>query len=69
MPKRTILYLGWGEMYVQEAVASAQTASFLEIDSISVTTEESLLFLPKTPPFSRIITHSFNLPGLLAKSE
>lgn len=69
MPRRAIIYIGWGEQHVKEALASAETAGFLGIDRILITTEASLPFLPQSPPFSRVVTHAFSLSGTLAKSE
>jgi len=67
--RRAIVYFCWGEKYINEALASAQTTDFLSIDRILITTRESLFFLPAKHAFARVATPTFFLPGLLSKSE
>jgi hypothetical protein len=67
--KRAIVYVCWGQKFINEALASARTTDFLGIDRILITTEESLVFLPASHPFARVVAHAFALPGLLCKTE
>jgi hypothetical protein len=69
MPRRAIIYICWGQKYLANAVVSAGSAGFLRADRILITTPDSLTLLPPNPPFTKTITHTFSLPGLLAKSE
>jgi hypothetical protein len=56
-------------VFVAEAVASATSAALPGVDRILITRSDSTGFLPANPPFEKVLTHLFTLPGLMAKAE
>src|SRR5262245_46392696 len=54
--KRAILWLCWGERFVDEAIESARTAATLKIDRFLITTSEHASRARESGAFSSIIT-------------
>ena len=67
--KRAIVYVAWGERFIQEAMTSAATAAIVGVDRLLITNAESRQYLQPDAPFERVIEYTFKLPGLLAKTE
>lgn len=67
--KRAIVYVAWGQRFVEEAIASAHSAAFLKIDRLLITDLESEAILSKEVPFERVIAHRFTIKGNAAKTE
>lgn len=52
--RRAIVYMVWGEKYIQQACESARSASFMGIPLILITDEGGREFLPRDHPFDRL---------------
>jgi hypothetical protein len=68
MSKKAVVYLAWGEKYIDEVFNSIEKSKMLrQYDIILITDHHS--HIKKSQIFSKIIRASFKTEGLLRKSE